>query len=78
MRGGAAASKSVAQTNSKRGLVSKRCQGGREEGWGMWRDGGLDVQVLPPVGVSAPRRGGRKNEGREEGGWGGKKTNGNK
>lgn len=29
---------------------------------------GLDVQVLPPVGVSAPRRGGRKKEGREEGG----------
>lgn len=42
VRGGAAASESVAQTNSKRGLVSERCQGGREEGLGHvegWRAG---------------------------------------
>lgn len=55
VRGGAAASESAAQTNSKRGQVRKRCQGRREEGWGVWRDVGLDVQVLPPVGMSALR-----------------------
>ena len=70
VRGGVAASESAAQTNSKRGRVSERCRGGREEGWGMWRDGGLDVQVLPPVGVSAPRRRGEKERReRGRGGW---------
>ena len=34
----------------------------------MWREGGLDVQVLPPAGESTPRRGGRK-KGERKGGW---------
>lgn len=32
----------------------------------MWRDRGLDVQVLPLAGVSTPRQGRRNKEGREE------------
>lgn len=40
VRGGAAASKSAARTNSERGRVSARCWGGREQGWGLWRGGG--------------------------------------
>lgn len=37
----------------------------------MWRDEGLDVQVLPLAGVSVPRQGGKKErkKGEKKEGW---------